>query len=165
MRPDGSNRPTDYLCRRHRDRRCRRRFRELHLLSIAGAHSAKRVGAPRGAGTTGESRACRTRTSTREGGRGCGDPRSRAGGVVERSRAHHVRGQSENVERCAPLAISLFREQFYRALPVLAGEEQRLQMVASTYVRGMVFERHINGLRAFEGRMEISPENVKEALD
>jgi len=38
-------------------------------------------------------------------------------------------------------------------------------MVASTYERGMVFERHINGLRAFEGRMEISPENVKEALD
>ena len=60
---------------------------------------------------------------------------------------------------------SLFREQFDRALPVLATEPQRLQMVASTYVRGMTFERHINGLRAFEGRMQISPENIKEAQD
>src|SRR6266851_8550428 len=41
---------------------------------------------------------------------------------------------------------SLFREQFDRSLPVLAGDAQRLQMVASTYVRGMVFERHISGL-------------------
>jgi hypothetical protein len=38
-------------------------------------------------------------------------------------------------------------------------------MAASTYVRGMVFERNINGLHAMEGRMEISPENIKEALD
>lgn len=61
--------------------------------------------------------------------------------------------------------ISLFREQFDRSLPVLAGDSQRLQMVASTYVRGMAFERSINGLRAIEGRLEISPENIKEALD
>jgi hypothetical protein len=40
-----------------------------------------------------------------------------------------------------------------------------LQMVASIYVRGMAFERHINGLLAFEGRMEIAPDNIKEALD
>ena len=60
---------------------------------------------------------------------------------------------------------SLFREHFDRGLPVLSGDAQRLQMVASTYVRGMTFERHINGLRAFEGRLEISPENIKEALD
>jgi hypothetical protein len=38
-------------------------------------------------------------------------------------------------------------------------------MVASTYVRGMAFERNINGLRAMEGRIEISPENIKETLD
>lgn len=61
--------------------------------------------------------------------------------------------------------FSLFREQFDRSLPVLASDAQRLQMVASTYVRAMVFERHIHGLRAMEGRMEISPENIKEALD
>jgi hypothetical protein len=60
---------------------------------------------------------------------------------------------------------ALFREQFDRALPVLAAEPQRLQMVASTYVRGMAFERHINGLRAYEGRMPISPESIKEAGD
>jgi hypothetical protein len=36
-------------------------------------------------------------------------------------------------------------------------------MVASIYVRGMAFERHINGLLAFEGRMEIAPDNIKEA--
>ena len=60
---------------------------------------------------------------------------------------------------------SLFREQFDRSLPVLAGDAQRLQIVASTYVRGMVFERHISGLRAYEGRMDISPENIKEAQD
>jgi len=61
--------------------------------------------------------------------------------------------------------LSLFREQFDRSLPVLASDVQRLQMVASTYVRGMAFERSINGLRAFEGRIAISPENAKEALD
>ena len=61
--------------------------------------------------------------------------------------------------------FSLFRKQFDRSLPVLAGDAQRLQMVASTYVRGMAFERNINGLRAMEGRIEISPENIKEALD
>jgi hypothetical protein len=61
--------------------------------------------------------------------------------------------------------FSLLREQFDRGLPVLAGDSQRLQMVASTYVRGMAFERNINGLRAMEGRIEISPENIKEALD
>jgi hypothetical protein len=61
--------------------------------------------------------------------------------------------------------FSLFREQFDRSLPVLASDVQRLQMVASTYVRGMAFERSINGLRAFEGRIAISAENVKEALD
>lgn len=62
-------------------------------------------------------------------------------------------------------AFSLFREQFDRSLPALAGDSQRIQMVASTYVRGMAFERNINGLRAMEGRIEISPENIKEALD
>ena len=46
--------------------------------------------------------------------------------------------------------FSLFREQFDRSLPVLASDSQRLQMVASTYVRGMAFERSINGLRAME---------------
>ena len=61
--------------------------------------------------------------------------------------------------------FSVFREQFDRGLPVLAGDSQRLQMVASTYVRGMAFERGIHGLRAMEGRIEISPENIKEALD
>ena len=29
----------------------------------------------------------------------------------------------------------------------------------------MAFERSINGLRAMEGRLEISPENIKEAVD
>jgi hypothetical protein len=29
----------------------------------------------------------------------------------------------------------------------------------------MVFERHLNGLRAFEGKIEISPENIKQAQD
>ena len=61
--------------------------------------------------------------------------------------------------------FSLFREQFDRGLPVLAGDSQRLQMVASTYVRGIAFERSHNGLRAMEGRLEISSENIKEALD
>ncbi len=59
----------------------------------------------------------------------------------------------------------LFREQFDRSLPVLADDSQRLQMVASTYVRSMAFERSINGLHAMEGRLEISPENIKEAVD
>jgi len=44
MRPDESNRPTGYFCRRHGDRKCRRRLRELCFLSTTGAHSAKRVG-------------------------------------------------------------------------------------------------------------------------
>ena len=65
--------------------------------------------------------------------------------------------------RLSPFAF--FREQFDRSLPVLAGDSQRLQMVASTYVRGMAFERSINSLRATEGMISMSNENLKEALD
>jgi hypothetical protein len=65
---------------------------------------------------------------------------------------------------CDPILLNIdfaFPEQFDRGLPVLAADAQRLQMVASIYVRGMAFERHINGLLAFEGRMEIAPDNIK----
>jgi hypothetical protein len=84
---------------------------------------------------------------------------------VERSRTHHVRGTCEKGADPRLSPFSLFREQFDRSLPVLAGDSQRLQMVASTYVRGMAFERTINGLRALQGMTRFTPEHIKETLD
>jgi len=74
-----------------------------------------------------------------------------------------ARAKKQRDPRLSP--FSLFREQFDRNLPVLAIDAQRLQMVASTYVKGMVFERNIIGLRAMEGQMQIPVENIKEAQD